>query len=496
MYLNKNQSGNKRQKFFFTIFCLIILINPLPLGSNRAWAWSFEAMLATGLLIVMVSCSLFSSECISWHRIKQMKTELLLIAAWFFVNILYVIPLPVSLLNFISPNVASAYAGLGLAYGYLSLDVYASYQIFMLSMYYFILFVLGVVLVNSRWRIKFILFLFIFLGVFESIYGMYLVSVGQTGTLVQVTTVSTVNASGTFINKNHLVAFLSMSFILGLALRLILSSKSEDLSHVNLKIRVIQFIGQPMRSLDFCLFLILAGIWSTHSRAGLASFILAILFLYLFLFFSSKIKKYSKKSNKISSTEKKSSHYKAIVLVFALSIVLLIFVADDLNYVLNTLGKNSQDSVAQHIQSSAQGRLLAFNQVVDNFPLYWFSGVGPGAYQVFFVNHRTLEQTAYFDHAHNDYLEFVVEYGLFSLVLLILLLVFLYRIFIFIFKTRSAFYNVLGICVVSSMIYMLLHANMDFNARIPANVVTIIVALSVIYGKIVMSNVNKSNNYR
>jgi len=34
---------------------------------------------------------------------------------------------------------------------------------------------------------------------------------------------------------------------------------------------------------------------------------------------------------------------------------------------------------------------------------------------------------------------------------------------------------------------------MDFNARIPANMVTIIVAISVIYGKVVMSGVNNKN---
>ena len=468
------KTSNKRQKFFFSIFCLIILINPFPLGSNRTWAWSAEAMVVSSLLLVMLICSLFSSECISWHRIKKMKIELMLFGLWFFVNVLYLIPLPISFLSFISPNVASAYANLEMSYGYLSLDVYASYQTLMLSVYYFTLFILGVVLVDSRRRIKFVLFLFLILGVFEATYGMYLVSIGQTGTLVQVISVSLNNASGTFINKNHLVAFLSMCFILGLALRLIYSRKNTDRSHIDFKIRFMRFISHPMRLLDFSLFLILAGIWNTHSRAGLASFILTMVFLYLFIFFSKKVK---------------SVNYKVILSVFALGILLLIAVADDVNYLMNSLGQNSGDSLG-HILNTAQGRLLAFNQVLDNFHLYWFSGVGPGAYQVFFVNHRLLTQTAFFDHAHNDYIEFAIEYGMFGLILLAMILLFLYRIFIFIFKTKSSFYKLLGICVISSIIYMLLHGNMDFNARIPANVVTIIVAISIIYGRIVMSNIN------
>ncbi|MFK8011918.1 MAG: O-antigen ligase family protein [Marinicellaceae bacterium] len=475
--LSSNSSkSNLQQKIFFFFFCLLIVVNPFPLGSNRTWAWSLEAIVASVLLIVMVACSLISNQCISWHRIKKMKVELILIGIWLFVNFLYLIPLPISLVSLISPQVANAYSELGLSYGFLSLDVYASYQTLMLSVYYVTLFILGVVLINSRFRIKAVLILFVLLGIFESVYGMYLVSVGQTGTIVQLMTVDVVNASGTFINKNHLVAFLSMCFILGLALRMILARKIPNMTHLDFKIRLIRFISHPIRILDFSLFLMVAGIWNTHSRAGLASFLLALLFLSLFVFFSKK---------------SKSVNYKKILSVFALGIVLLIIVAEDVNHLMNSLGQNTEDSLG-HVISSAEGRLLAVNQVIDNYSTYWLTGVGPGAYPVFFVNHRMIEQTAFFDHAHNDYIEFLIEYGMFSIILLMMLAIYLYKIFMFIFKTSSKFYKYLGICVISSMIYMLLHGNMDFNARIPANIVTIIVAISMIYGRIVMSSINKT----
>ena len=477
--------GSKRQRLFFVVFCMLVVINPLPLGSNRTWAWSFEAMIASSLLILMVICSLFSTECISWHRLKKMRTELSLIGAWFVINLLYLIPLPLGLLGFLSPTVASAYEAANQSFGYLSLDVYATYQILMLGLYYFSLFILGVILINSRKRIKVVLALFLALGVFEAVYGMYLVSIGQTGTLVQINSVDIGHASGTFINKNHLVAFLSMCLIMGIALRMILTRNYPDMSHLDFKIRLVRFIGQPIRLLDFSLFLLLAGIWSTHSRAGLASMTLTLVFLFLFVLFSKKMN--------VSESIKLIS-YKKILVGFAFVIILLIAVADDVNYFMDSLGQNTENS-ADHVMQSAQGRLLAVEQAIEHFPKYWFSGVGPGAYQVFFVNHRSVEQLYYFDHAHNDYVEFIVEYGLFSLLLLSMLLVFLYRIFVFIFKTKSRFYNSLGICVISCMIYMLLHGNMDFNARIPANVVTIIVVISMIYGRIVMSGVNNTKKF-
>ncbi|MCB1605016.1 MAG: O-antigen ligase family protein [Xanthomonadales bacterium] len=465
--------GNKRQGLFFVIFCLVVLINPFPLGSNRVWAWSFEAIIVSLLLLSMVLCSLFSNKCINWSPLKRMKTELVLIGSWFVANLLYLIPLPLGLLEILSPTVAQAYKNIGVESGYLTLDLHATFSTLMLSLYYLIVFVLGTLLINSRYRIKVILTLFVILGLFEAVYGMYLVSMDKTGTLVQVTTVTPNNASGTFINKNHLVAFLSICFMSGLMLRRILNRKNSEFANSSFRIRFVRFVSDPLRLLDFCLFLILAGIWNTHSRAGLASLLLSIFFLYAFVFFTRK---------------NKSVKFNTIIMFFALGIVFLVLVADDINYLMKILGQDTEDSV-EFVVDSAQGRMLAVNQFFDNIGKYWFSGVGPGAYQVFFVNHRTVEQVAYFDHAHNDYIEFVTEYGLFSLILFAIVAVFLYRIFMFIFRSESRFYRIVGICCISSIIYMLSHGTMDFNGRIPANVFAIIVVISTIYGRIVMSKI-------
>ncbi len=465
-----------QQKLFFVLFCLLIIVNPFPLGSNRIWAWSLEAIFATVLLLLLMFCSQFLNSChISWHRLKKMRLELKLMALWLFVIVLYLIPLPLSILQLITPNVAQAYTDLGLSYGYMSLDVYASYKMLLLSVYYLLVFVLGIVLINSRKRITIVLFLMLFLGVFEAVYGMYLVSVGQTGTLVQVNSVSELHASGTFINKNHLVAFLSLSFLMGFGLRFILSHKIVRYSGASLKERFVRFIGQPLRFLDFALFLIVVGIWNTHSRAGLASFVLALMFYYSIWFYSLKNKK---------------SGIKKLFIVFAFSLVVLVSVSDDVNFFMQSLGQNAKDSSA-YLMDSAEGRLLAVEQAINHIPKYWFSGVGPGAYQVFFVNHRMLEQTAYFDHAHNDYVEFIVEFGMFSLILAALVLIFLYRLLAFALSTKSQFYKLLSISTLSAMMYMLFHGTFDFNARIPANVVMIIVAISLVYGKIVTLTVKE-----
>ncbi len=471
--MNKHRVNSIQQRIFFGLFNILILFNPFPLGSNRIWAWSLEAAYAVVILLAMIVCSRFLSSChFSWHRLKKMHLELKLIGLWLLVIALYIIPLPLFILTVITPNVAQAYADLGLSYGYMSLDVYASYKMLLLSGYYTLVFILGVVLINSRKRITIVLFLMMFLGVFEAVYGMYLVSIGQTGTLVQVNSVSVIHASGTFINKNHLVAFLSLSFILGIALRFILSRKVVGYSGMGLNERFIRFIGHPIRFLDFVMFLIVVGIWNTHSRAGLASFALALVFFYsLWLYF----------------LKNKKTGVKKLFTISLFFLVVLVLVSDDVNYYMQSLGQNSEDRGA-YLMDSAEGRWLAVDQAFTHMPKYWFSGVGPGAYQVFFVNHRILEQTAYFDHAHNDYIEFIVEFGVLSLILGTLVAVFFYRLFVFSLRTKSGFYRFITISIISSIVYMLLHGIFDFNARIPANVVTIIVAISLVYGKTVTLN--------
>lgn len=471
----KKTRKSSMQHIFFGLFCLLIFISPFPLGSNRIWAWSLEATFASTLLVAMISCSQLSSSCdFSWHRLRALSLEFKLIGLWLFVMGLYIIPLPLLVLNIITPNIAQSYGDLGLSYGYMSLDVYASYKMLLLSCYFTLVFILGTVLINSRKRITIVLFIMILLGVFEAVYGMYLVSIGKTGTLVQVNSVSMLHASGTFINKNHLVAFLSLSFILGLGLRLILSRSVNRYEGMDLKVRFVRFISHPIRFLDVALFLIATGVWNTHSRAGLSSFLVALLFYFVLLLLAQKNKTFS---------------IKKIILVFGFLMVVMVFVSDDINFFMESLGQKSDDSSA-FLMESAKGRLLAVDQAITHMSNYWLSGVGPGAYQVFFVNHRSVEQMAYFDHAHNDYIEFIVEFGVFSLILASLVVIFFYRLFVFVFAIKSQFYKLLAISILSSLVYLLFHGIFDFNARIPANVVTIIVALSLLYGKMVSLVVN------
>ena len=93
---------------------------------------------------------------------------------------------------------------------------------------------------------------FIFLALFESVYGMYLLSIGQTGLLLNLTSVSADHLSGTFVNKNHVVAFLSMSFIIILAARLYFMNMWSYNAHTK-RVKILRFVTHPARLFDLTL---------------------------------------------------------------------------------------------------------------------------------------------------------------------------------------------------------------------------------------------------
>jgi O-antigen ligase len=109
---------------------------------------------------------------------------------------------------------------------------------------------------------------------------------------------------------------------------------------------------------------------------------------------------------------------------------------------------------------------------------YW--GTGPGSFVDAYTRVQTSHLAARLNHAHNDYLEFVAEWGVPGAVLLFALVGFvLVRALRGLRHTARAadWFLLLGCCAgVSSL---LLHAGVDFNLHIPANALLFAVLLGL-----------------
>jgi len=136
------------------------------------------------------------------------------------------------------------------------------------------------------------------------------------------------------------------------------------------------------------------------------------------------------------------------------------------------------EQVIDRVQQTVQGdgwqvnekaRLDTSRESLDMIRKLSLTGYGGGTFYTAYPAWRGDDQ-AFMDHAHNDYLEFVVEYGLIGGVLLAwFLLVCLARAARGLQHRGQA--KRFGICFASlmAMVAMMIHATVDFSLQIPAN---------------------------
>ena len=451
---------------FVALLALVFLL-PFPLGSNRIWAWSFEALITT--VLVMGWVLVCDTHCMQAQRrkIKVAAPLWWLSGAWLLWHVLFVVPMPADWVETLAPAVAAQSASGAVRAVGLSLDRHASVLFLLQSMFYALFFFIVYILVDSSRRVWALWWIVFMAAVVQAVYGLWLVSTGSRGLIYGFYDVSAVSLAGSFVNRNHAVAFLTLGLLSGLALRARMTGRLRDrarsrrLAPPSRGVQAVRFVTSPVRILDVLLVLVGAAMAATHSRAGLFSAVVAVM---VFALLAAPVRAV-KNSNRHDWVKK------VLLLTGVLSVTLLVSGADWLK-----TGQRLQTTQGQPL---AGERWLALQQGWRHAGDYWPWGTGGGTYQNFFVLHRHAEQTHYFDHAHNDYLEFLVESGVGSLIIAAAVL------WIFCVSRRAYRRSprqrpaVAMIFAVGA--YFLLHGLVDFNARIPANVLT---AMALVAGSL------------
>ena len=107
-------------------------------------------------------------------------------------------------------------------------------------------------------------------------------------------------------------------------------------------------------------------------------------------------------------------------------------------------------------------------------------GQGAGAFESVFSEFSSPAVRLHFDHLHNDYLQFVIEYGLVaSLFLALFVLGCLWFALRALWQARSEYRAGIGLGVCIGIISLLIHSMSDFNLQIPSNAATFIVVCAL-----------------
>jgi hypothetical protein len=271
----------------------------------------------------------------------------------------------------------------------------------------------------------------ILVGVFESLVGMIQYFVTPGWIFGYINTVYPV--SGTLINHNHFAGLLEMLIPVTFGFAYITAEKYGGLARPYLYLLVSAFMG-------------LALIFSS-SRMGIFSFFITLCFMGALMQF------------------RKSQHLRAASLT--LTVIGLVIAGGLWLGIDNVLQRYSfllgQDGIFR------EGRIVVFRDTARLLTAHpW--GIGVGMFQDRFREYQTFRPDLLFDHAHNEYLETAVEWGMPLAIgfwcLIGSALVRAARLFI---STHSA--EIAGICLVciGGMFSILVHSLADFNLEIPSN---------------------------
>ena len=293
------------------------------------------------------------------------------------------------------------------------------------------------------------------IGLLEAIYGLIQALVPSKGVLwVDYIQAYMGTARGTFINRNSFAAFIGMIWPLALGITLAMTGRVYSLKEVLGSDRLNRQALMAMGIIVFLLALIF-----TRSRAGIVSGLVG------FLAFSI-----------MARTGMKAMALNTRVLLGGIIVLLCIYTM--------TIGVGPILQRFLTLGADSGSRMDIWRDslpIINDHPL----GIGLGNYEnVFHVYNQSLTSDKTVIHAHNDYLQLLIERGWIGFFAIMI------GFFIFLGKRAQRikkldfrkdplrFYLAVG--AFSGLISMSVHCLFDFNLQIPANCLYFVVLMAIL----------------
>ncbi len=453
----KNKYNFQTEKITFYLFLALLVWMPLPVGSNRVWFLSIAEIwlfiLSIMLLFVYWQGKLEIPEV--WKKAKVI--HFLFIAYLCFIAF-QLIPLPAFFVDLISPNRLTSFRLIFPDNQWLSLSEnhHESLSFFVESVFYYLVFIFTLLLVNSRERIKLLTWTIIYSALFQAMYGSLMTLSGiEYGFFFEKYTYRGV-ATGTFINRNHLAGYLNMGIAVGIGVLIAGLGKDEVLRTARHWYRkIVRLLLSKKAQLRVYIALCTIALVLTHSRMGNTAFFVSLTIAALLAL-------------------KLTRHARKTMLFLVVSIividVLIVSAWFGLDKVADRLEKTSIDT-----EQRDEVAIYTFAQWKD----YFITGSGGGTYQYIFPAYRGYEIKQYYDHTHNDLLEFASETGVVGITLLIsIVLLSLFTAIKALSLRREPLMIGLAFTATMAILALSIHSFVDFNLQIPANAAMFMVILA------------------
>lgn len=474
---SRSGPDSKLDDWLYRLWIVVLLWAPLPIGSVDAWALAALQAMVFGLLAVWcVGCMLGRLQVSETFRAARWYVGLCVL--WLAYGALYLIPLPMEWIASLSPRVAAMHAEtLPLQPGArtLSIDLFAAQAHWLKSATYVAAFALTLLLVNTRKRVRQIAFTLVFFAFVISVYGvmMHLVSgrISWLGTPMQHGAV----AIGTYFNRNHFAGYLEITLALGIGL-LVADTVDRSADSWRKRLRnVLEWIFSPKFRLRLMLCVMVIALVSTRSRMGNTAFFASLLVTGIIGLLLSR---HAPRGTMILLTS---------LIAIDLFIVGSWFGVEKLAQRLEQTTIVREAGVAP-VPALAPGQEESLEQrqdaAADTLPMiqdHLWLGVGPGGWAGSFLNYRgPVVAEGIFEHAHNDYAEFLAEYGVIGFVLLAVMVLWAFAMALRAqWVRRDPLMRGISFASLMGILSILIHSSVDFNLQIPANALYFMVLLAL-----------------
>ncbi len=423
-------------------------------GANPDWARHIFCMLVflTGAFIVLTTPPVPTG--------RPLRRSAAVLAVLMAIPLLQVVPLPTPVQQALSPVHAAmiqrlAQTGLlesSPAHRTLSIYPFGTLEQYAVLLAAGVLFYVGRRRFLDTGSLQRLAWVVLGLGFLESLYGLFQYLGKIPHPFLQPGYELASVASGTYVNRNHFAGLLEMAFPIAIAI-----AYAHFLVRIHPEVRrtrrwVRALLTHPDMPL-FCLFLFIAvwiclGIIFSMSRTGITSMLVTSLLMVLLLGI-----RHSRRRIQV------------------LGLVFLLAVAGYAAYIGMEEVLQRFEQLLREDAVLREGRMEVWRDsvtMIRDFPL---TGVGLGNYQHAFHKYNQVPRNVIYDHAHNDYLEFISELGIPAGLLLIGAVLFIFG------RGLLAFFRVEGNPTLQAMLLgttggifsLLLHSFTDFNLQIPAN---------------------------
>lgn len=412
----------------------LLLLSPLYYAGKTAD--SLLVIECVGLLLVF---------CVLWSGIYSGKLFGLL---WFylivsvFLGVAYLIPLPFEVWQELPGRAlyAESYAWLiqqGSAPSFLALSVVPSETVLALLM---LLPALGIFLSAASLparQVKTLLYVLFAVASIQAMLGLIQYASGRPEFLFGIQSHGQ-NAQGMYTNRDHYVALLEM--VLPLMLGMVLYGIGRD--QIDRRNKGVGFPVNQVLLFGFATIIVLVGAIFSRSRAGI--FLIMLLVLLSSVVFSRHI------------GGKQSVGLTAIFLVISAGIATSVGLVPVLNRFIV-------------LDPSEDGRWPIFETTISVIKSVFPFGSGPGTFSEVYRASQPIDQVYFVNHAHNDYLELLLEMGAAGAFIIIgFWIIYIYGWI----RLRGHVWDRMHFLQVGAglaIFAILLHSLVDFNFHTPAN---------------------------